>query len=977
MAHFFARPLAVAIHQAVVSAMLVTGSLTAPQTAIAQNTSKTYAYDIPAMSLDRALTLFSAQSEMAFAFNPKQVLHLQSRGLKGSYGVDDGFKALLAPHGLQAQKTDKGYVIVRMAKSSVIKRASGNAEQAGRIKVNQPSQANENPVTMTPIKVTAQGATPSSIHISREEMDRYGNISTGDVLKGVPGVQVGDSRNGGGVDVNIRGVQGQERIVITVDGARQGMDAYRGYAGTQQRSYFDPDLISRINITKGPNNAGAPAGGIGGTVAMSTLMPADILLPGKKSGFRVTGELMDNSVKPAPRGTDPIPDESKLLAISRKGKGDFLDNSAKAGTAAYAWQSDKIDLVAAYARRKQGNYFAGKHGYERYRIFDEGIENRLSTATSYAADTEVLNSSSETESWLLKSIIRPADGHKLQLGYRRFEGKFGEIMPSDIFRRSNGGIYQYPPGEIKIDTVTARYAYEPADQDLIHLNGNLWWTHTKSEQLNGSFAAPPSQIYFTDRAWMRLDNQRVGGDLSNRFDFSTRYGLFSLNLGSSFQYEDIRPQKSVEISIHDRHMNQIVRDAYRSAFDLNAQLDFHPTDQLHLWAGGRFSSFHTQDRNQNYTTIYQERNTRYVRAYRKEGEWGDFMRWFPDENGNFTDATDPRLHNALVFKDSNNPFAGIPYDEYGAVGTQVYDAKVIQSVTGFEPDERLSANDHGFAPAFGLNYEILPQTSLYASYTNAVRMPSLFDTTMGTQQIKARTGLKPERMRAWEIGANTQLDNLLTDGDSASFKLAYFNTNIKNYITRYYDPNTMGVMTMSNTDNYRIDGLEFQSNYDNGGFFTDLSATYYFATETCDHKFAAYLRSVPTRYQQTQDTPDCTPGSYMGSYTNTQNPPKFAARLSLGQRLLDKRLTVGGRISYTSGPTTVVDKPWQMGVTTPQLEYHPVTLLDAFMNYQLKEGITLNASLQNITNRYYLDALAQSYMPSPGRTFRAGLTMKF
>jgi len=54
------------------------------------------------------------------------------------------------------------------------------------------------------------------------------------------------------VDVNIRGIQGQSRIAVTVDGSQQALDVYRGYAGMQQRSYIDQDLIRNMVVTKGP-----------------------------------------------------------------------------------------------------------------------------------------------------------------------------------------------------------------------------------------------------------------------------------------------------------------------------------------------------------------------------------------------------------------------------------------------------------------------------------------------------------------------------------------------------------------------------------------------------------------------------------------------------------------------------------------------------------------------------------------------------
>ncbi|VFT54328.1 putative extracellular heme-binding protein [Pseudomonas aeruginosa] len=84
--------------------------------------------------------------------------------------------------------------------------------------------------------------------------------------------------------------------------------------------------------------------------------------------------------------------------------------------------------------------------------------------------------------------------------------------------------------------------------------------------------------------------------------------------------------------------------------------------------------------------------------------------------------------------------------------------------------------------------------------------------------------------------------------------------------------------------------------------FADLSATYYLKTETCDAAFAARLRAGANRYQRTENTPNCTPGSFMGSYTNTQNPPRLATNLTAGLRFFDQALTLGGRMTYTSGP---------------------------------------------------------------------------
>ena len=319
------------------------------------------------------------------------------------------------------------------------------------------------------------------------------------------------------------------------------------------------------------------------------------------------------------------------------------------------------------------------------------------------------------------------------------------------------------------------------------------------------------------------------------------------------------------------------------------------------------------------------------------------------------------------------------YNDFGATDSTVYPSQVGEVVTGYNYSGKNSNSGGAFAPAFGINIEVLPDTFVYASYTQGFRMPSLFETSQGVQQTMPGKGLKPERSSNWEIGASTLQKGLLVDDDSAAFKLAYFNNTIKNYITRYYDPSPglWGLMRFSNTDSYKTSGLELQTRYDAGRVFADLSSTYYLKTETCDAAFAATLRATSNPYQKTADTPDCTPGSFMGSYTNTQNPPRFAGNLTTGLRFFDQSLTLGTRITYTSGPTVTADKPWQTGATTPQLNYREVALFDLFLNYKLKEDASLNVSLQNLTDRYYLDPLAQSFMPAPGRTLRVGMQAKF
>lgn len=909
-------------------------------------------YRISAGPLDQVLSRFGAEAGISMAGSALLTADKNSHGLQGEYNIESGLTQLLSGTGLGYQRQADGGYVLRALQGAVL----------------LPTQ-----------KVTGENldeedvyrAPRSSVYISGEDMQRFGVVSVGDMLKGQPGVQVGDSRNGGGLDVNIRGIQGQSRVGVTVDGSQQALDVYRGYAGTQQRSYIDPDMISDVTIDKGPS---LTSSAIGGTVKMRTLTVDDILKDGQTIGLRLKGDLWNNGVAPASR--DPHSKTEDLYSEPHQSRGGLFGSEAQAGSAAFAYTHDFFDVVAAYSKRNQGNYFAGKKGQDRYRTYDRWGDEETSVATTYNAGEEVLNSSSRTESFLLKTTLRPADGHTFDLGYRRYDGRIGEIMPSDIFRFGTGGIYQYPLGHTTIDTYTARYNYLPAGNPLVDLTADLWLTDAQTSQLT-SVRAPASQAYRSDRAWSRQANQRIGGGLANTSNWATDYGDLKLDLGGSFQLEELRPQKGVVTNQDDINANRMLREGSRQEFSFNGKLEYKPVDRLTLWGGGRYTHYRSKDHIANATAREQERNLRYLRVYNAGGS-GNMM-WFPDQNGQYTDATDPRLNNGIVFQNTNYPFEGVRYNDFGAVDSTVYPSQFGSVVSGYDFSRKESNSGGAFAPAVGINIEVRPDTFVYASYTQGFRMPSLFETSQGVLQTMPGKGLKPERSSNWEVGASTLQKGLLFDDDSAAIKLAYFNNTIKHYITRYYDPSPglWGLMRFSNTDSYKTSGLELQTRYDAGRVFADLSSTYYLKTETCDAAFAATLRATSNRYQKTSNTPNCTPGSFMGSYTNTQNPPRFAGNLTTGLRFFDQSLTLGTRITYTSGPTVTADKPWQTGATTPQLNYREVALVDLFLNYKLQEDASLNVSLQNLTDRYYLDPLAQSFMPAPGRTLRVGVQAKF
>src|SRR5476649_1780869 len=173
------------------------------------------------------------------------------------------------------------------------------------------------------------------------------------------------------------------------------------------------------------------------------------------------------------------------------------------------------------------------------------------------------------------------------------------------------------------------------------------------------------QAYRSDRAWSRQANQRIGGGLANTSNWATDYGDLKLDLGGSFQLEELRPQKGVVTNQDDINANRMLREGSRQEFSFNGKLEYKPVDRLTLWGGGRYTHYRSKDHIANATAREEERNLRYLRVY-NGGDSGNMM-WFPDQNGQYTDATDPRLTNGIVFQNTNYPFEGVRYNDFGAV----------------------------------------------------------------------------------------------------------------------------------------------------------------------------------------------------------------------------------------------------------------------------------------------------------------------
>jgi len=384
--------------------------------------------------------------------------------------------------------------------------------------------------------------TPGSVAIvSREAIERFPGTSPADLLKNAPGIFSGEARSSGGLNPNVRGLQGQGRVAVTVDGTTNGTTVYRGYQGIGSRTYVDRDFIGSIAIEKGPATGPGGSGAIGGTVAMTTITADDIVAPGASIGIRLKGSLSGNSsdLDMGYRSSRLGDDNGVRQPIDRPGA---LEPTAGSASVAIGIKSDAFDLVGGFSHRRSGNYHAGTNGKGAPKpgsppsycapnptwCADVLEWYAAPGRTRFIGGEEVLNTSNETKSGLVKATVRFAADHALELSYAKYVSKFGENYPASVYRNTDT-VGQGRLSTSDLDRYAARYVWDPAS-DLIHLKADAWATDLiEASQALGNGSSAPKFV------------KMRGGEISNRSRVGLGGGEFVAEYGVQYLHEETGP----------------------------------------------------------------------------------------------------------------------------------------------------------------------------------------------------------------------------------------------------------------------------------------------------------------------------------------------------------------------------------------------------------------------------------------------------
>lgn len=743
-----------------------------------------------------------------------------------------------------------------------------------------------------------------------------------------------------------------------------------------------------------------------------------------------------------PQSSGITPNDDLTLRVEPKTGGggyNVFDGEDHAYRLALGWKSDALDLLGAYSYRERGNYYAGKrnagyYSHEQSNWFDDVISWM---ATRLPPGNEMTNTSSQMESWLFKATWRPTDDQQLQFGYRDSLSHYGEIMPSRLFASSAPGSVQWPLSRVDGQAYNLEYTLKPAGNRWVDLYANLWRTDTQSATYSsGGFpnyaeGAHRDDVILRNTAIANATNTRNGITLSNRFSLTE---ALDLTLGGDFQHEKLR---SDDVVSPNDGWRSYPRAGRREEWNASFNFDWRPTDWLQVSAGMRYMDFWAHDdyvaanpgRFVNSATVsrqasYWTQRTEFDQAeydaiaeavaeaeanraaFEAEGidldamikEAWDALQvrtvreehnlpWAQDADGKYSAGTNPCL-NGQFLEDAQQHLQAdgtLATSNGRSDGTYCHTSPVNEYVTAVAEKKR----DHAWVPAFSATVNFSDYDRVYVRYSEAMRFPSLFESTIGfSANINPFLSLKPEHTYNWEAAYIHDFSHLLSsDEGHADLKLAYYSNKTRDVIERD------SRLSFSNIDKQTIHGLELTARYDGGRFFTDLGVNYMLDNEVCDASHAL-LTSINKAGEHVDANgvssdlflPTCVKYGFPQGYLLTQATPEFSANGSLGGRFLDRRLEIGGRVTYYSQykntdldfyRANAQDGGPLLATTNYPYSWGKTLLFDAYVSYRFDERLSVEFTGTNLTDQYYIDPATRALVAAPGRTLKLSLTARF
>ncbi|VFR80488.1 Hemophore HasA outer membrane receptor HasR / Iron siderophore receptor protein [plant metagenome] len=954
-------------------------------------------FNIAAQPLGEAVMVFAQQAGIDLFVGKADLRDLQASPLVGQFTVTQALDVLLSGSGVgyrYAAPRDGGRLAVQLyalpAASRVSVHALPEVVVVGRIPEDQW-------VYQTPRAVSV---------ITREQMDRTPARHAADLIQDTPGVASAVNRLNPGLSVNIRGMQDFGRVNMMIDGMRQNF-VQTGHMQRNGEMFVDSELLSSVVVERGPRSDVHGLGAIGGSVNFRTLDFDDVLREGQHLGFRLRANT----------------------GLGNAGNGvNFIGSAAGA-----ARVGERVELLAAYARRSFGDYEIGSRGANHNTAWQDG---------ELAAFNDVKYASQRQNSSLFKARWNLDGGQSLQFSYVGTQVGYQNTTDADLSMQQGGTVWRsLGSSRVQSQGYSLDYRLQPPGNNLIDLNLKLYSVDTRNRNytdptyprslLIGSGTVPltdPELIRLSvDGAWERGNCE--GETVADSVRTACGYGLGSdhrirtkthgmqldntsrlpigeasvLRVNYGGEYYTDRASSSIGLDHKGRAVPSY--NPYGQGVGLN------PKGKRDM--GGLFANVTFE--NEVYTL---SAGLRYDRYWLKgdtqvPGTQHEYVDRFQRYMARFCPGTSATQRRACE--------AGRTGGEAGAAAfMEANDRRGYWNNPNLAPqwtqrqgmyESSVDRSEGKLLPSLAAAVRPTSWLELYGTWGRSWRPPAINESLMvgahpgdNASVMYPNPNADPETTRSWELGVNTQFQDVFTRGDRLSAKLGYFDTRAYNYLYSSLENNLPGTGTTvpfgfgkvafvnnRNVTNFR--GLEFEGHYDAGWIYAGLSYTHYLggANKFCqDLYFAGAGSSVHDQPNEDGSYPQGHQDALAAGYpsweawvndmivcrNNVFNSaiakPVDKGAAVLGVRMFERKLDTGVRFTYSGNG-------YYNRETGGAQTWFRYTTWDWFASYQATKQIKLMAAVENVTDRMYRDgysdALARTY--APGRTVQVGMEIHF
>lgn len=732
-------------------------------------------FNIPVQSLAGAISAFGRQSGLQVTLSSTSSGSLQTKAVIGSFSPAEALARMLEGTGISYRLS-----------------ASGTAAFIGAPQPAAGTMADDGSITLDTVLVTGkvgrnaaagtgyQGTPdwvyqePASVSVvSRQAIQNASARNARDLLANTAGVLVsGDSGQNQGLNVNIRGLQDQNRVVTMIDGARQNFQ--RAGHGSSGLTYVDPALIRSIEVEKSSTSGAGGAGALAGSVNFRTLEADDLIRDGKQWGV-----------------------ETDLTSGTNK------YHFSGSGSAALRL-SDGFAVVGGISRKRLGEYDIGKNGSVGGDWEDLGMDKPIFTG-------------SETTSGLLKAQMQPTDDTTLDLSWLHYRSTFSQGTAD----ATTSGGRREDTQDVTNNTFVAAFGWDP-DSELIDLKARLWLNRVEDEEFR------PKRTDGVDDANVNYGMKTFGGSIENTSRFALPFGDLSLNYGME-AFRDLG-KTTVTGAAVEADPNQALwysgsnPSGRRDMISGFANATLEHDNWLTLSGGLRYDYY----RLTGASTVFLQPYTETVSTTTTVPGTCTAIRQSILDLRTSGSAAWTNYVNAQAR--SGNTIVG---DTLCTPSRQVVTTQdVIRYPT---QDVDVDMSDSALLPTAMVAVKPWDGVQIFGKYAQGFRPPTIMEALIGGSHVGSygpanapNPGLGAETADTFELGVNFSQDGVFQSGDSFRAKAVAFYREVDDYIA-------LGTINLGATQyasyvnldgTTRMRGVELEGNYDAGRYYLGGSFTY-------------------------------------------------------------------------------------------------------------------------------------------------------